>query len=550
MEHSVITLRIKIPLRKTGKLIFLPALFAAVCLVCRCSNDRFAGSISETTNGRVSGRVVTVSGTPVNGAVVNLMPADFDPVRDLNGVLADTTGADGEFSFTCTAAGRFSINVSCNANGAKSLVTDVEPDTDTIKIPDVIVLRTGAISVMLPTDVNSEKGYVYIPGTRIFSSLNGRRDSVTLDSVPAGIMPSVNYSADCFAAQTVIRYDVHVESGETGIVVNPLWNHAKRLYLNTKSSGADINGNVTNFPLLVRLTSSNFIFAEAQAGGTDIRFTKSDNEYLHYEIENWDSASGAAQIWVKVDTIYGDDSLQYITMYWGNTTASGKSDGASVFDTLDGFSGVWHLKETGDSIYDATVGAFNGKNSGSIAAAGIIGNSRKFSNGNFIRISGLLNSPANITLSAWVWSDTSTGGEDIFSIGDAVLIRIDDINSQGTSGCYHKISTPDDTTYTVISSGQYLAKTGWHHVAFSINSETNTQILYIDGEKAAEATNSNPINYSGLGTDTYIGIHGNGKSFFNFIGMLDEVRVNNKPVNQDWIRLCYMNQKSQDALIK
>jgi hypothetical protein len=73
--------------------------------------------------------------------------------------------------------------------------------------------------------------------------------------------------------------------------------------------------------------------------------------------------------------------------------------------------------------------------------------------------------------------------------------------------------------------------------------------LYIDGTQAAVSNDVNSIKYAGLGSDTYIGIHGNGKTIFNFVGMIDEVRVNNVAVNSDWIKLCFMNQKQPDALV-
>jgi hypothetical protein len=34
-----------------------------------------------------------------------------------------------------------------------------------------------------------------------------------------------------------------------------------------------------------------------------------------------------------------------------------------------------------------------------------------------------------------------------------------------------------------------------------------------------------------------------------FLGMIDEVRISNVAQGADWIKLCYMNQKQQDALV-
>jgi hypothetical protein len=74
--------------------------------------------------------------------------------------------------------------------------------------------------------------------------------------------------------------------------------------------------------------------------------------------------------------------------------------------------------------------------------------------------------------------------------------------------------------------------------------------LYIDGARCAIANDVNPICYTELGTDTYIGIHGNNEKIYNFSGRIDEVRVNKISLSPDWIKLCFMNQKEQDALVK
>jgi hypothetical protein len=36
---------------------------------------------------------------------------------------------------------------------------------------------------------------------------------------------------------------------------------------------------------------------------------------------------------------------------------------------------------------------------------------------------------------------------------------------------------------------------------------------------------------------------------YYFHGILDEIRINSRALSADWITLCYMNQKQQDALI-
>ncbi len=57
----------------------------------------------------------------------------------------------------------------------------------------------------------------------------------------------------------------------------------------TTSAGADVPNDVTNFPLLIRLTDPAIIDA-VQAGAPDIRFIDRDGSSLKYQIERWDQA--------------------------------------------------------------------------------------------------------------------------------------------------------------------------------------------------------------------------------------------------------------------
>lgn len=79
---------------------------------------------------------------------------------------------------------------------------------------------------------------------------------------------------------------------------------------NVNTTPTKKNYNATNVKR--RLNQSNFNFSEALGSGENIRFSKADGTHLYYQIERWDSLSGEAQVWVRVDTVYGNNSTQYI----------------------------------------------------------------------------------------------------------------------------------------------------------------------------------------------------------------------------------------------
>jgi hypothetical protein len=201
------------------------------------------------------------------------------------------------------------------------------------------------------------------------------------------------------------------------------WRYYRAITLNTTSTGASVSGNATNFPVLIRLNASNFNFSQAKNDGSDIRFSKAGGAPLTYEIERWDRANQVAEIWVRLDMVYGGNSGQSIIMYWGNPIAVARSDGTAVFRTSDNFQAVWHLGEDGNTsaggYKNAASNALHGTGYNLNASSdvdGMIGKAQEFDgSSSYIDIagsaSGLLNFPedGNYTVSVWVYSDVLNG---------------------------------------------------------------------------------------------------------------------------------------------
>ncbi|MBN1308629.1 MAG: DUF2341 domain-containing protein [Chitinispirillaceae bacterium] len=532
---------------------FLSAFAACVTttlIFSRCS-EPVSGGGTEGGN-VVAGAFITENGSASAKVKVLLIPSDYNPGdADQNSpITAASTASDGSYSFDHIAQGNYSIEAKDTASGKKALVTGVDVSGEDIRVPTDTLRHPGAIRIMLPATADAAAGYVYVMGTTMYARIAGITGDAVVSAPSATPLPPLCYATPADPTPVILRYDVQVAPGDTTVVAHSGWRYARRFCLNTTAAGADVAGDVADFPILIRLTKNNFDFTQANADGGDVRFARADTVGLPYEIERWNPLAELAEVWVKVDTVRGNDGTQSLTMYWGNAEAAAPSNSGAVFDTADGFAGVWHLSENGDTIGDATAEAHDGESSGSAATPGIIGNARTFASGNFIRIPGLLGSPPNVTLSAWVRSENAEGRQDIISIGDAVLIRIDDVEEIGTSGSYHNSTIVNDSMYAIVSSGQYIVNTGWHYLVFSIDATTHTQTLYIDGVQRAISHDVNPINYAGLGPDTYIGIHGNGKTIFNFIGQIDEVRVHDTSVSADRVKLCFMNQKQADNLVE
>jgi hypothetical protein len=124
------------------------------------------------------------------------------------------------------------------------------------------------------------------------------------------------------------------------------WKHQALVSMNFEQVGIGGDFEVTDFPLLIRLDKDGFNLSEAAADGRDLRFATLAGKALPYEVMTWDQDPGP-MIWVKVDTLRSRGDASSILMYWGNPAAASASDAAAVFSTESGWTGVYHLEETG-----------------------------------------------------------------------------------------------------------------------------------------------------------------------------------------------------------
>lgn len=534
------------------------AIAVIIALFFRCT-QLGGGAGGETTNGFITGQLTNNDGSYCTQALVRLLPAEYDPVKNSTNVPVDTTDALGNYSFSNVPQGDFAVLAAHEAKGTQTLITGIRVEKDTVIAPARTMLVPGSIKMFLREGSDRINGYAYIPGTCYHAHLNIQNDFVMLDSVSAGTIPKASYSSINSTLSVVIRYNIPVISSETTIVRNPSWDYARTLVLNTTGTGANISGDVVNFPMLVRLNADNFDFNQAQAHGADLRFAKPDNTMLPYEIERWDAARQLAEVWVKMDTVRGNDSTQSIVMYWGNISAAGFSNSLTVFDTTAGFQGVWHLGDaSGDPVHDATVNRYQGVSPDSarpLCADGVIGDCRAFSGADdFITMpntaKGKLDFPqrGKYTVSAWVTADTFDGLSHV-------------VVSKGNFQ-YFLWVTPIHLNATLWEFAEYQNGTGWdlsvqkasarQWVLLTGVRDGAVQRLYVNGEPLDSLIGFPYSDTRDAGSDLQIGRLQERMlswGYCPFKGRIDEVCVSNVARSASWIRLCYMNQKTGNKFI-
>jgi hypothetical protein len=557
--------------KPSGILEIVPVAASAlfIALMMRCTMD-LAGGSSEIGNGMVFGRVVDEQGNPASMTIVRIMPSDYNPLK--NGPLADTcidtTDADGIYQLIAPYGRTYSIQAVHMSLRTRVLVPGVAMKNTDCNVPQCTLKVPGAIKVSLPEGIDPLFGYVNVPGSEIFAFINNGAGFVTLDSVPAGVIPAIYYSSTANSASTVIRYDVLVISGTTTMVYNPSWKYARRLVLNTTTGGANVSGDVYHFPVLVRLTAGNFTFAQAKADGGDLWFTKADGTPLPYEIERYNAGSHRAEIWVKADTVYGNDSSHFITMYWGNPAAASESNGGAVFDTMQGFQGTWHLGETDTLAHDATGNRYNGTGYFTSSVTGMIGNAQQFNGvSSFLQMKGTaqsrLNFPMNgrYTVSAWIYHDTLADSVTYLIAGKGELqyfIKTFGL-AQSTPQHEHQWEFTEYHGNNIWQAATLVpaAAKAWTYLV-GIR-DGSSQYLYVNGALVMEGYRVFGTGQDTIARDTRddfsigaflrpVADWNQGYAYFN--GAIDEVEVSSMPRNADWIRLSYMNQKERDALVK
>jgi hypothetical protein len=528
--------------------------------MCGCSSvgPDMAGT-SEQGNARVIGSVVTSKGTPAAQVQVCLFKADYNPVTDgpIPSARIDTTDAGGLFTFTNVDSGAYSASAVHIDNRTRALSGRITVKSDSVIVPADTLREPGSIKVVLSQGSDTATRYLYVPGTAIALALDHTTTTVFLDSVPAGTLPALYFaSRNDPSALKLIQDSIQVRPNVVTVIANYEWKSWKKLYLNTTSSGAGVAGTVLDFPVLVRLTTGNFNFGEALGYGSDIRFAKSDGTPLPYEIERWDASQSSAELWVSVDTVFGNDSTRYIVMYYGNSNATAVSNSAAVFDTVRGFQGVWHLGQTGGTAaLDATANRYDGTPFNMTSAAkvaGAIGNAQAFDGQSAcFQMNGTagskLNFPRNGTyaISAWAYTDTF----DLY---------------------YHTILSKGDYQYNleIIPSdewqfAEYSDAAGWDMTASRTPQKIWTYLtgvrqgdkeyLYVNGALADTSIFLSPSSVArNTGFDVMIGRtkkSATDTTGYFFKGMIDEVRVTSIAPGADWIKLCYMNQRTDDRLV-
>jgi biopolymer transport protein ExbB len=266
------------------------------------------------------------------------------------------------------------------------------------------------------------------------------------------------------------------------------WAFRKHISVDTSPKGANISDPAGRVPLLIRLHSGNFSFADAQDKGTDLRFVAADDKTpLAYHIESYDSVLGMASVWVDVPE-FPAGATKDIWLYYANKKATEGADAPGTFDP--DYTLVYHFDDAaGTPVHDKTANANNAMTPApGLDEGAIIGKGARFLG------TGAINVPASaslaikpgdsFTFSAWVKYAAPQPRAALYARHDGAGKLVIGL-AQGAPFVDIAGAAPLALTSPVaLKPGQ------WSHIAVTADGKAVT--LYVNGRSVATAPGALP----------------------------------------------------------
>lgn len=542
-------------------------LVTCIALLISCSPD-YAGGTADTGNAKVAAVIYTSDGKRAAGVPVVCCPVDYlaDFASDTSltpnpRIIETMTDDSGFFAIDSIGTGDYIIEINDRESSVTSIRVGVSEESDsTISLNDTLKPYASLQGNAGQVTDSSLKRYLLIYGL-------DRCLPISADgSFAVNDLPDGNFDLLIVADKedwVPCKIDsVTFSSAQTVSIPFAGWDNSCIISLNTTSSGADIKENVYSFPVLIRLSESDFDFSSATDDGSDCIFIDSQNKQLRFEIEQWDITKKTAIIWVSLDTVYGNSDKQTITMLWGNRNNVSTSAPLPVFDSSYGFLGCYHFN---GNLKNAALDAYNGIDSSSYdTSEGVIGNGRFFNGfSSFFRVESLPDRPSG-SISCWfklvfnidqytsktqgIWGKKIADDHD-FTLS---LLGSDFFPGTGTGAAGNliaKLENPEGGEYLASKTSNFFANV-WYFVSWSWGDGSNT--LYING--VLENSISEYRAVSGESDDEI------GRSPYDvsnvpdgipgyFYGTLDEFRIDSRARSADWVKLSFMNQRPDQKFI-
>ena len=315
-----------------------------------------------------------------------------------------------------------------------------------------------------------------------------------------------------------------------------------------------IDADLTDFPMLVSISSDADIGATAKSNGDDIRFTTDDGKTeINYEIEDFVITTGEAtgNFWVKVPSV-SSKSDTIIFMYYGHETATAGANTNAVWDA--NYQMVLHMNDaTTSTVTDSTS---NGRDGTKLAAnepnevSGKIGTGQDFDGTNdtitLPNDFGIFGGNKSYTVSLWILFNNiiDNDGETLISFrGEHDIYWT--MNLNGEPNLEIRRRNINNNWNKIIGSGT-LNIEQWYHFIQTYDNTNNQWKLYQNGLLIDSNINADIIGEANLDNST-IGNRPGQNRYFD--GIIDEVRVSDITRSPAWIKASYHSENNSLATI-
>jgi MSHA biogenesis protein MshQ len=309
---------------------------------------------------------------------------------------------------------------------------------------------------------------------------------------------------------------------------NASWSYRKALTVDS----SQVNGTLTNFPLLVRIASDADLATKAQSSGNDLLFANSTDATLDHELEYYNTTTGQVVAWVRLPSL-SNASNTTIYLYYGNSTVGSQQNKNGVWDST--YKGVWHMSN-GITLSgnDSTASGNNGTLQNTpTAITGVADGAANFSgSGSDFSITDIALNGVNYSISAWFSTPLPSQTYCTLTRGSSLDHQV--LTQNNILGDYDNAGTGFHSSGFDVST---LAS-GWHYITATTNSTHTT--FYVDGiyRGIADFKSSAQISYLG-------NYQGGGQNF----GPVDELRVSSVSRSGAQAQTEYHNQKNGSTFL-
>lgn len=290
-----------------------------------------------------------------------------------------------------------------------------------------------------------------------------------------------------------------------------------------------IDATLSNYPIMVKLTTSNFDFSKVRSDGNDIAFYDMSNNLLAFEVEYYESnVQGVYH--VKIPSISSTVNTTFKMKYGNLSQSTSLQNKTAVWDS--NFLLVQHM---GDSLLDSTSNGNNLTATGTSVISGINGQARSFNGvSDYLSRAVFYTSNSNVTMSALTQQASVTKGAIItngtntsnngYSIGIGAVSSFD-VVGQNFIGLYGGIRFLNPSIIITTSTHLTLKFASSKSPYLSMNGGSQVLVSGI----ASQPAGGNFL----IGANAENGVMQSGR-FFN--GTIDEVRISNIARSDAWIK--------------